>query len=743
MSEASGKKARKRKKWPIAVGVVAAIAVVGLVVIPSVRPSMGMAATAYRQYDVQPGSIVNTVVGSGTLEYGDAVDIKIPTGIKIDEVLVEEGDHVQSGQTLATIDMTSVQTKLADVQEQLNDLDGEINDTKDDTQPSVIKSHVGGRVKLINATEGSEAADIMVESGSLMTISIDGKMAVDFESSVSLSSGGKVDVILPDGSTKEGTVKGQMNGIYTVNLTDNGPKVGDAVTIQDDGGNTIGEGMLYINNPITIAGTGGTIDTVHVEENDSVSVGAKLVTLDTAAASAEHIGLQGERAELMETYTILISLSQSGAITADRSGTIDAVNVSDGTTAAVSAQSSNNSSSQASSDAAQSQANQSQMSGMGVYASAAATGGASSMQLMSTNLGSTISLQSEIPQTELQTEPQTTASISDLNGLALAAPVTGGVPQTVIDGQPAYTGTSQWLPVDTMFAGDTAYTAAISLTANAGYQFSAGIVPAIEGATITNIVISADTEGNMLTFNATYPKTAADMSAIQPDTGGPGDYGSMQGGGSYSGSYSGLTDSSAYTASTDQSATATDTSGGETIAFTIATDEEMVLAINVDELDILSVTEGMEASIVFDAMESETYEGVIRSVADAAGSSSGVSKYTAKIYIPRDGRMRAGMNATATIVIQQLDSVLTIPVDALQERGETVFVYTQLDPETNLPGGEVEVTTGLSDGETVEITSGLSAGDAIYYMPNTGEDDSLSMMFGGGGGNGGAMPFGG
>ena len=102
MSGTSDTKIRKRKKWPIVAGAVAAVLAVGIIgTTLTVKPASA-ADSGYQEAFVEKGSIVNTVVGSGTLEYGDTIDIKAPTGIKIDEVLVEEGERVQDGQALAT-----------------------------------------------------------------------------------------------------------------------------------------------------------------------------------------------------------------------------------------------------------------------------------------------------------------------------------------------------------------------------------------------------------------------------------------------------------------------------------------------------------------------------------------------------------------------------------------------------------------------------------------------------------------
>lgn len=49
-------------------------------------------------------------------------------------------------------------------------------------------------------------------------------------------------------------------------------------------------------------------------------------------------------------------------------------------------------------------------------------------------------------------------------------------------------------------------------------------------------------------------------------------------------------------------------------------------------------------------------------------------------------------------MIEQKEDVVTIPVNALQEQGSSTFVYTQKDEDGNL-SGEVEVSTGLSDGD--------------------------------------------
>ena len=186
----------------------------------------------------------------------------------------------------------------------------------------------------------------------------------------------------------------------------------------------------------------------------------------------------------------------------------------------------------------------------------------------------------------------------------------------------------------------------------------------------------------------------------------------------------------------------------DTTAFTISGDTSMLLSVSVDELDINSVEQGQTAQVTFDAIEDKTFEGTVTKVGNTASASGGVAKYTVEITIPKDEKMKAGMNASATITIEEKENIVTIPVNALQERGEEVFVYTEQDDEGNL-SGEQQVTTGLSDGENVEITEGLSEGDVVYYQKtgggNTSSDTGFSMPGGdmgdmSGGGNMGNMP---
>lgn len=102
--------------------------------------------------------------------------------------------------------------------------------------------------------------------------------------------------------------------------------------------------------------------------------------------------------------------------------------------------------------------------------------------------------------------PKGTALTGDL-AVAITKPVKGETPQSAIAAATQYTGTIAWEGNPTTFAANTAYTAAVELTANSGYQFASDVNPTVTDATISEKSVSAD--GKTLTFKAAFAKTGS------------------------------------------------------------------------------------------------------------------------------------------------------------------------------------------------------------------------------------------
>lgn len=690
-------KKKKRKKWPFIAGGVALVFLAAILLFPKANRGKAL-AMATLTATVQKGSITTSVTGTGNLQTGTTNDILLPSGLDVLEVLVESGDHVCAGDTLATFSVASVQSKIAELQSELETLDTKINNTKDDTDSATIKSYLSGRVKKIYAAVDDSVSSCMAENGALLLLSTDGKMAVRIETSAELAAGASVTIELADGSTKTGTVESCSGGVLVATLTDNGPGFGETVTVLD-GETALGTGTLYIHQQMEITGQAGTVKGISVSENEKIASGKTLFTLKDMPASTEHQQLLSDRAELVKMLQTLSRIANTGALTAETAGTISSVGLSEGGT---------------SSDSADSSTGTNYSGYTGLSAKPAENNG---VALLAAGA----------------------AEISDLSGLRIAAPKTGEAMQSSISETAEYAGSISWNPAGTTFQPGIAYRAQISLTAKTGYVFPASIQPTLPGATISGVSVSQESEGNTLCFTATFTATeqqnppSASPEASAPETASP----SLPSGGSNSGtgsfSYSGGSAYSAYSASSSSSTSTTATNSGEVTAFSIASDDSAKLSVEIDELDILSVAVGQKASLTFEAISGETFEGEIAKISDS--SSNGSTKYMAEISLARTDSMRIGMSATAIITIEQKEDILVIPVDALQEKGSKVFVYTGVDSEGNLTG-ETEVTTGLSDGQNAEILTGLSEGDTVYYTQASASGSEFGFMMPGmGGGN--------
>ena len=333
------KRGRKKKKWLWWLGGLVIIIAAGVVFLPSMMPAT--AISNVESLTVGKSSIAETVVGTGSLEsgVGDETEIKIPAGIKLDEVYVEVNDKVTKGDVLATVDSLSLQHRITSIRSEINLLDEAIYRNRDNSGEETIRTNMSGRVKKIYAEEGDRVHDVMGEYGFLMLISADEKMAVDIETTEKLSVGDAVTVIRENGSRVSGEVSGEISGEtsqvlsagYTITLSDNGPKLDEVVEIQDNDGNVLGSGVLYINQPISIVAASGTVKTIHVSENERISRNRRLITLENVPLEAEFLQLLADRAELVDHLNLLLRLSETHTILSTSNGTVTGISVFENT----------------------------------------------------------------------------------------------------------------------------------------------------------------------------------------------------------------------------------------------------------------------------------------------------------------------------------------------------------------------------------------------------------------------------
>lgn len=324
-------KNKKRKKRRLLRTVLIVIAVIAAILVGlvfhlrnKVEQRFASAAAEVQRYEVTTGTIHTVVSGTGTLAQVDVEDIDVPVGVEITEVLAENRDAVKKGDILATVDMATVMTALADVQEQLETLDDEISDAKGDTVSSTVTAGVSGRVKRLLAEKGTDVTACMAEHGALAYLSLDGYMAVDIEAE-GLTREQEVTVVRADGSRITGKVDSAIGGSATVLVTDNGPEFDEEVTVESIEGTALGTGKLYIHSPLAVTGYAGTVSGVSVQENAQVYKNTGIYTLKDTTFSANYDTLLRSRQDLEETLLELLAIYRVGAVAAPFDGTVSAI----------------------------------------------------------------------------------------------------------------------------------------------------------------------------------------------------------------------------------------------------------------------------------------------------------------------------------------------------------------------------------------------------------------------------------
>lgn len=329
------KQRKKRRRIIVTVSIVVVLALAIFFGVRAakkkVREAVGsMKAPTVSEAIVTTGSISTTVSGSGMLTDADTQQIVLPKGVKLEKILVKAGETVKKGDALATVELSSVMGAMSTVQAELSKLDEQLRAATGETVQPYITTGVNGRVKIVYAQKDDDVSACMMEHGALAVLSLDGYMAVDIDAG-SLAAGDKVSVTV-DEKTYPGTVDKLQSGKATVLLTDNGPAVDAAASVQDADGNTVGSGTLYIHNPLRITGYAGVVSAVNTAENRQVYAGNSLFTLRDTAYSANYESVLKNRREKEEDLMALLGMYSAGAVTAPFDGSVSSIDYSDKTT---------------------------------------------------------------------------------------------------------------------------------------------------------------------------------------------------------------------------------------------------------------------------------------------------------------------------------------------------------------------------------------------------------------------------
>lgn len=136
--------------------------------------------------------------------------------------------------------------------------------------------------------------------------------------------------------------------------------------------------------------------------------------------------------------------------------------------------------------------------------------------------------------------------------------------------------------------------------------------------------------------------------------------------------------------------------------------DPVVVVLNVTEREITKVSLGQKVPVQVDALDGQTFEATVTSISPVVDQKS--LGYPVKLTLSNtDGRLKAGMTATAELTLERLENVLTVPMEAVLDRNGRQAVFVVENNQAKI----AHVETGLNNGARVVVTQGLKAGQQV------------------------------
>jgi RND family efflux transporter MFP subunit len=151
---------------------------------------------------------------------------------------------------------------------------------------------------------------------------------------------------------------------------------------------------------------------------------------------------------------------------------------------------------------------------------------------------------------------------------------------------------------------------------------------------------------------------------------------------------------------------------------------EYRLEATVDESQLATIRQGMQATVAVDALGADPLPATVAEIVPAGDPGS--RSFVVKLDLPEDERLRSGMFGKARFPAGEKPAV-TVPASALIERGQLSYVFVVGDDSR---ARLRLVTTGKHYGDRVEVLSGISEGDRIVVDGFDGLSDAAPVKVG-------------
>ncbi|MBB6729356.1 efflux RND transporter periplasmic adaptor subunit [Cohnella zeiphila] len=122
-------------------------------------------------------------------------------------------------------------------------------------------------------------------------------------------------------------------------------------------------------------------------------------------------------------------------------------------------------------------------------------------------------------------------------------------------------------------------------------------------------------------------------------------------------------------------------------AFKLVNYDKLEVSISADELDITKLKVGQTANVSIEALSGQKITGTVSDISKDGTASNGVSTFPVTVTLNDIDNVLPGMSADVSIIIQQKENALIVPVDAVETVGGKYFVRVPNSGATGSSGG--------------------------------------------------------
>lgn len=145
----------------------------------------------------------------------------------------------------------------------------------------------------------------------------------------------------------------------------------------------------------------------------------------------------------------------------------------------------------------------------------------------------------------------------------------------------------------------------------------------------------------------------------------------------------------------------------------------------VPERDYGRLSDGQPVTLTTDAWQGESFSASVERVAPVFREDSRQARV--EVTVPNaDHRLKPGMFVRATVTLDHVEDVITIPAAALARRGSDVGVFQIADGASTV--NWIPVTVGLRDADRVQILSPELSGKVVVLGQNLLADGSAILL---------------